>query len=513
MKQSKLKDLFDYLPKSKIKAGDGLDNGLYPFYTSSGNLTKYLDDYQHEAGCLIFGTGGKASVHFATKRFATSTDCIAIRPKHNAHIDASYAYQYFKSNMQVLENGFKGAGLKHISKGYLSEIQIPHPESTNDQIRIAHLLGKVEGLIALRKQGLQQIDELIKSVFLEMFGDPVINENGWDKPEFLAIISSMRNGLSPSKAGTYKGRVYTLSAITGNSFREIYKEDIFSQIHQKYYPTPNDFLLCRGNGNLNLVGKGYFFPSVSTDVIFPDTIIAVSIQPDAINRAFFETLWKTKFIRQQIENNARTTNGAHKVNQGVIENIKIIRPPIELQNQFAAIVKKVESIRSLYQQSLVDLESLYAALSQQTFNGELDLSRVPMPIPTTQDVITASQGEQATMPAHVAQTVPAIHLPDTDSLLPAFENAETRKTLIADWLEAYRAQLADTPFSVQHFIALTQNRLEEIHPDNDFVLGASDYEYIKAWVFEEIVAGTLTQVFDDVGNRIELKAAIEQSPA
>ncbi|CNL35694.1 restriction endonuclease subunit S [Yersinia frederiksenii] len=400
---------------------------------------------------------------------------------------------------------------RSLTKTDFLNLEIPFPP-LDDQIRIAYLLGKVEGLIAQRKQGLQQIDELINSVFLEMFGDPVINENGWDKPEFLAIISSMRNGLSPSKAGAYKGRVYTLSAITGDSFREIYKEDIFSQIHQKYYPTPNDFLLCRGNGNLSLVGKGYFFPSVSTDVIFPDTIIAVSIQPDAIDRAFFETLWKTKFIRQQIENNARTTNGAHKVNQGVIENIKIIRPPIELQNQFAAIVKKVESIRSLYQQSLTDLECLYGALSQQAFNGELDLTQVPMPKPPTQDVTTVSQGEPATMPAPVVQTVPAIHLPDTDSLQPAFENAEARKSLIADWLKAYCAQLADTPLSVQHFMVLAQSRLAEAHPDNGFVLGTSDFEHIKAWVFEALAVGTLTQAFDDAGNRIELKAAIEQSP-
>ncbi|EKI0253107.1 restriction endonuclease subunit S [Enterobacter asburiae] len=511
MKKSKLGDLFDYLPKSKIKAGEGLDNGPYPFYTSSGNQTKYLDDYQHEAGCLIFGTGGKASVHFATKRFATSTDCITIRPKHNAHIDASYAYQYFKSNMQVLENGFKGAGLKHISKGYLSEIQIPHPESSNDQIRIAHLLGIVERLISQRKQSLQQLDELINNVFLDMFGDPVINENGWKKPEFLTIISSMRNGLSPSKAGKYKGRVYTLSAITGDSFREIFKEDIFSQIHQKYYPTSNDFLLCRGNGNLSLVGKGYFFPSVSTDVIFPDTIIAVSIQPEAINREFFETLWRTKFIRQQIESNARTTNGAHKVNQSVIENIKIIRPPMDLQDKFATIVKKIESIRPLYQQSLTDLESLYGALSQQAFNGELDLSQVPMTIPPTQDATIIYQGEQDTMPASVVKTVPAMHLPDTDNLLAALENAESCKTLITEWLEAYCTQLADTPFSLQQFMELAQSRLAEIHPDNDYVLGTSDFEHIKDWVFEALTTGKLSQVFDDAGNCIELKSAIEQS--
>lgn len=128
----------------------------------------------------MFGTGGKASVHFTTSRFATSTDCITIRPKLKAKIDAGYVFQFFKGNMQVLESGFKGVGLKHISKAYLSDIQIPHPEELDDQKRIAHLLGKVEGLIARRKQHLQQLDDLLKSVFLGMFGDSVRNEKGWD---------------------------------------------------------------------------------------------------------------------------------------------------------------------------------------------------------------------------------------------------------------------------------------------------------------------------------------------
>ena len=118
MKQAKLKDLFDYLPKSKVQAGDGLEEGMYPFYTSSENQTKYLNEYQHGLGCLVFGTGGKASVHLTTRYFSTSTDCITIKPKPAVAIDAGYVFQYFKGNMQVLENGFKGAGLKHISKAW-----------------------------------------------------------------------------------------------------------------------------------------------------------------------------------------------------------------------------------------------------------------------------------------------------------------------------------------------------------------------------------------------------------
>lgn len=463
-------------------------------------------------GTILFAKSGMSATKdrvYALQNPAHVVSHLAtLIPKDGVDIDyLRLALKHFPPSSLIKDMAYPA-----ISLGDIENFEIPVPEETDNQIRISHLLGKVEKLIAKRKQGLQQLDELINSLFLEMFGDPVINDNGWDKPEFSVIISGMRNGLSPSKTGEYKGCVYTLSAITGDSFREIYKEDIFSQIHQKYYPTPDDFLLCRGNGNLSLVGKGYFFPSVLTDVIFPDTIIAVSIQPDAINRAFFETLWKTKFIRQQIENNARTTNGAHKVNQGVIENIKIIRPPMDLQNQFAVIVKKIESIRSLYQQSLTDLECLYGALSQQAFNGELDLLQVPMPIPSTQNVTTVSQGEQGTMPIPVVQTMPAIHLPDTGNLLAALENSEARKMLITEWLEAYRAQLADSPFSLQYFMELAQNRLTEIHQNNELVMGASDYEYMKTWVFEALAAGTLKQVFDNTGNRIELKAALEHNP-
>ena len=58
-------------------------------------------------------------------------------------------------------------------------------------------------------------------------------------------------------------------------------------------------------------------------------------------------------------------------------------PPIDLQNQFAAIVEKVEGLKSRYQQSLTDLESLYGALSQKAFKGELDLSRVILPTEET----------------------------------------------------------------------------------------------------------------------------------
>ncbi|HOS29823.1 MAG TPA: hypothetical protein PLR39_03375, partial [Treponemataceae bacterium] len=77
--------------------------------------------------------------------------------------------------------------------------------------------------------------------------------------------------------------------------------------------------------------------------------------------------------------NTRITKGMKKIlTKGDFVKIKMIKPTITLQNQFATIVEKVESLKSRYQSSLSNLENLYGVLSQKAFKGELDLSRVPM---------------------------------------------------------------------------------------------------------------------------------------
>ena len=87
---------------------------------------------------------------------------------------------------------------KTLNSKSLADIEIPLPP-LDDQIRIAHLLGKVEGLITQRKENLQQLDELLKSVFLEMFGDPVLNEKGWKTLSF-PEIGKFISGATPSKS-------------------------------------------------------------------------------------------------------------------------------------------------------------------------------------------------------------------------------------------------------------------------------------------------------------------------
>lgn len=390
---------------------------------------------------------------------------------------------------------------KTLNSKSLAEIEIPVPP-LDDQIRIAHLLGKVEGLIAQRKQHLQQLDDLLKSVFLEIFGDPGRNEKGWDKPE-LKAFGKISTGNTPPRndPANYDGDFIEwikTDNITGDAVFVTPATEHLSEAGAKKARTVTNgaLLVACIAGSVESIGRAAL---TDRTVSFNQQINAIQPGKD-VNPLYLYGLFKLS--RAYIQSHA--TKGMKKIlTKGEFEKITMIKPPIEIQNQFAAIVEKVEGLKSRYQQSLTDLESLYGALSQQAFKGELDLSRVPMPGNEQEEEKTVAS-EPLQIPAEQGL---AIHLPDTDNLLAALESVEARKNLLEQWLDAYRGQLGSTPFSVQHFMTAAQTRLAELHPDNDFELGASDYEHIKAWVFKALASGRLAQAFDDAGNRIELKAA------
>lgn len=499
MKQDKLINLFDFLPKSKVKAGDGLEGGQYPFYTSSENQSKYLDEFQHEPGCLVFGTGGKASVHFTTSRFATSTDCITIRPKPKARIDAGYVFQFFKGNMQVLESGFKGAGLKHISKAYLSAIQIPHPEEIDDQKRIAHLLGKVEGLIARRKHHLQQLDDLLKSVFLEMFGDPVRNEKGWDKPE-LKQFGKISTGNTPPRKDPSN---YSSQHIEWIKTDNISADSVFISQAAEYLSetgatkartvTNGALMVACIAGSVESIGRAAL---TDRTVAFNQQINAIQPKKD-VNPLFLYVLFKIS--KAYIQSHA--SKGMKKIlTKGDFEKITMIKPPVELQNQFAAIIKKVDTLKSRYQKSLTDLEILYGALSQKAFKGELDLSRVVLPAEGPEIFEEEKTDVEEKQPME-----PLFELPAPEELA-VLQTAEGRKSLLGEWLNAWLGQLGDAPFAAQAFMDAARQRLWELAEDDAPDWGVAEYDQLKAWVFEAREQGRLTQGYDDANNRVQITA-------
>lgn len=440
---------------------------------------------------LVLYGGHTRRAKYVDFPFVLGPNVKVLEAKDKSALDHRYLF-YFLSVLQVKSRGYAD----HFPEVKRTSIPL---QPIDDQIRIAHLLGKVAGLIAQRKQHLQQLDDLLKSVFLEMFGDPVRNEKGWDKPE-LKAFGKISTGNTPprNEPANYDGDFIEwikTDNITGDAVFVTPATEHLSEVGSKRARsvTAGALLVACIAGSVESIGRAAL---TNRTVSFNQQINAIQPGKD-VNPLYLYGLFKLS--RAYIQSHA--TKGMKKIlTKGDFEKITMIKPPFDLQNKFAVVVEKIEVIKSRYQQSLTDLEALYGTLSQQAFNGELDLSRVPLPVKTEEEKTVAAE------PLHTpAERALAIHLPDTDNLLAALENFDARKNLLAQWLESYRGQLGSTPFSVQQFMAAAKTRLAALHPGNDFELGATDYEHIKAWVFEALAAGTLEQAFDDAGNRIELK--------
>ena len=159
--QIKIEDICDFLPKSKRRASEGNDSGIYPFYTSSKNI-KWIDEADYDIESIIIGTGGIANIKYDTE-YSCSADNIIIKSKSNKKYLTKYIYYFLFTNINIVEKGFKGTTIKHISKEYISNINIPIPSSENQQ-KIIEKMEEKENLIKTLKESIVDPKENIEII-------------------------------------------------------------------------------------------------------------------------------------------------------------------------------------------------------------------------------------------------------------------------------------------------------------------------------------------------------------
>lgn len=341
-----------------------------------------------------------------------------------------------------------------------------------------------------------------------MFGDPVRNEKGWT-PAPLEQLGSINRGVSkhrprndPKLLGGPHPLIQTGEVSSAGTYITTYTQTYSDLGFSQSKRWPAGTLCITIAANIAQTGILTF------DACFPDSVVGFLAHEGESNTLYVLGLFW--FFQAILEKNAPAA-AQKNINLEILRALLVPKPPIELQNQFAAVVEKVEALKSRYQKSLADLEALYGALSQQAFKEGLDLSRMALPAAP----IEGEDPVSAAVPAPI--TAPVIELPETDLQLPGLQDRTQLAPLLRFWLEAYRTQLGSAAFSLESFIAAAHTRLAELHPDNDFELRASDYEHVKAWVFEALDSGRLRQERNQVycvietqetvlGNLIELKA-------
>ena len=368
-------------PVLKIKDVDALGRfrGMFSGYVDADLARKHVKQQLAGGETLVLNAAHSAT-HVASKTFYADQDVagslatgewLIVRWSTEV-VDSRYGNHWInvpdtRFRIRRLVNGI------HLYPKDVARLQIPLPPLP-EQKRIAGILDAADALRAKRREALAQLDTLLQSTFIDMFGDPLTNPMGWEERTLGKLAQdSFRNGLSPSTKGTVDGEVLTLSAITRGRFDFAAKKSarFDKQPSPSQRLSTDTFLICRGNGNRLLVGTGAYPDRSSNRVCFPDTMIGVAISPSVLAAAYLQNVWRTRRVRRQIERGARTTNGTHKVNQRLLSSIVFPVPPADLQHRFAAIVESVEQQKTSQRAHLAELDTLFASLQSRAFRGDL----------------------------------------------------------------------------------------------------------------------------------------------
>ena len=227
------------------------------------------------------------------------------------------------------------------------------------------MLDKLDYLIKTRKQQLQKLDELVKARFVEMFGNPICNPNGYPVKNFEDISVLITDGEHATPRRTEKG-IYLLSArnILNHALQlenvDYIDEDEYVRIGKRVIPKEGDVLIsCSGSiGRCCVVPEDFKFQMVRS--------VALIRFNETINPVFAEWLITTDEIQRQIIKSATQSSQANLF-QGKIRKLHGYIPPIELQCEFADFVQQINKSKLSVHQSLEKLETFKKALMQKYF--------------------------------------------------------------------------------------------------------------------------------------------------
>jgi type I restriction enzyme S subunit len=259
-----------------------------------------------------------------------------------------------------------GAAIKRLTLAKIKRFEIPLPPLA-EQKRIASILDAADALRAKRRESLAQLDSLLQSTFLTLFGDPVANPMGWEKRKF-GEIGSLDRGVSkhrPRNAPELLGGAYPLIQ-TG----EVANCDTFIREYKNTYSEaglkqsklwPAGTLCITIAANIAKTGILEF------DACFPDSIVGFRSSDPAT--VFFAQVWLS-FLQKMLEETA-PESAQKNINLEILRNLEVPLPPLPLQRRFAAIVESVERQKARQRAHLAELDALFAALQHRAFRGEL----------------------------------------------------------------------------------------------------------------------------------------------
>ena len=362
----KIKDFIDYEQPNEYIVESDRYSSKYSTPVLTAGLSFILGYTNESKGiyekgpCIIFDDF-TTSVHYVDFPFKVKSSAMKIlTTKSNA--DLKYCYYLLLSVSKMPPNHKR----QWISTTSEKNHVLP---SMDRQISIVKQLDLISNTIANYTNQIENLDNLVKARFVEMFGDPEENPFNWEKTLLTKVIINANNGMARrgnDKDGNIVMRLVELQdgyIDYSNPNRIILKDNE----KKRYLLKDKDFLFARVNGNPDNVGRCAVFHDIGEDVYHNDQIIRVHFDVELLNGTFASALFNSDYGKKQLKSQIKTSAGQYTVSQDGIGAIATILPPAKLQNQFADFVHQVDKSKLAVQKSLDKTQQLFDSLMQEYF--------------------------------------------------------------------------------------------------------------------------------------------------
>lgn len=288
----------------------------------------------------------------------------AIIPNENL-IFGKYLAYVLHSMQKILQDKANAPIVPIINKSDFSKIKVRVPD-LDYQKKVIEVLDESQKLINKRQSQIAALDELTQSMFLEMFGDPQFN-----KKEFPIVtikeITQLIKGITykPEQVSDTGTIVLRSSNIKGKDFDVQDLVRINKTVDERFLVKVDDILMCNRNGSARLVGKVAKIPAYPEEMTFGTFMTIIRSEYHNYLYNFFQT----DAFRRQIQ--MQTSVAINQISLPLLESVKLPLPPLKLQEQFDRVTKEIGLNRMMLKDSLKELETLYNALLQKAFKGEL----------------------------------------------------------------------------------------------------------------------------------------------
>lgn len=258
----------------------------------------------------------------------------------------------------------------------ISSLKVPLPP-LEEQKRIAAILDKADAIRRKRQQAIALTEELLKSAFLDMFGDPVTNPKGWEIMSMCQVIKTIEVGWSANNEerrcqGDEWG-VLKVSAVSSGCFKPFEHKAVVEPEFKKspIVPRQGDLLFTRANTR-ELVAATCLVEKDYQHLFLSDKIWRIIPNPDVANVEYLKVLLSDSKFRNLLAQKATGTSGSMlNVSQKKLLEMNAPIPSLAAQQKFAEILWKIFRLRNNYEQALLEKDNNFNSLLQRGFKGEL----------------------------------------------------------------------------------------------------------------------------------------------